>query len=170
MIASPRFFIVLLCLVATQVAVPVSTRAQQPDVPDRLRFGISLGGTHRIGLSVEYLRDDNSVELSVGAFQWDLVSIGVVGRRYFGERRARPYAGVGLWSMVTAPGDDFGFLTFLRVPIGVDWNPGGNHYAGLEASLNYAFAVNRLDPDDRSALRRHFLPLPAVYYKFQETR
>lgn len=138
--------------------------------PDTLRAGISLGGTHRVGLSLEVLRGRNSLEVSVGTFRFELLTLALTARRYFGEDRLHPYAGAGLWMMLAFPGEDFGYLALVRMPVGLDWNVSGAHYGGAEASLNWAFAVNRADPQDHSPLRRHFLPLPALYYKYRRTR
>jgi hypothetical protein len=165
-----EWLVILLALAVVHGGMAHHVEAQEADVPDRVRFGVSVGGTHRVGLSVEYLRGDNAAELAVGTFRWELLNIALTGRRYFRDGRMHPYVGVGIWSTLSAPGDGFGHLTFLRVPLGLDWNPAGNHYTGLEASLSYAVTVQRGDPEDTSPLRRRFLPLPALYYKYQGVR
>lgn len=157
-----------LCALPPQAA-RASPGGGDPDA-DRIRFGISLGGTHRYGISVEYLRGRNSVELSLGTFRWQVLTLAVTGRRYLGESELDPYVGAGLWTMLAFPGEDFGYLALARAAPGLDWNVDGRHHAGLEASLSYALAVKRPDPDDRDPLRRRFLPLPALYYKFERPR
>ncbi|MBI4540969.1 MAG: hypothetical protein HY704_15815 [Gemmatimonadetes bacterium] len=147
-------------------AAPASP-ADSPEEPGRLRVGISLGGTHRLGLAVEVLDGSNAVEFSLGTFRFDVITLSVTARRYSGSGPTRPYVGAGLWTILAFPGDDFGYLALARLAPGIDWKLGSEHYAGLEASLSYALAVKRPDPQDKSPLRRHFLPLPAAYYKFR---
>ncbi len=132
---------------------------------DRIRVGVSFGGTGFLGLITEYQRGDWSGELVLGTVTFREVSVVLSGKRYFSTGRLRPAVGAGLWSLSAWTEDGSGSVLILRVPVAVDWSISGPHAMGVEVGLNRALAVNRLDPEDDTPPSSAIVPFPGLYYR-----
>lgn len=138
----------------------------------RLCIRVSLGGTHLIGLGIEYRFGKNSIGASVGSsliFEGPLqdLSLSLHAKRYLREGDLSPYVGIGIWDLIAFPGDGFGQLVFLNALLGTDWNFATRHSLGVEFDLNYAIYVGWTGDEEHPSLNRRFLILPAAYYNYQ---
>ena len=133
---------------------------------DRIRIGVTLGGTGLVGLVTEYLRGDWSAELTVGTISFRDVAVAIAGKRYFGEGELHPAVGAGFWSLSAWTDDGSGSVFLLRFPIALDWRFNETHAVGLEVGLNRALTVDRLDPEDDTPARSTIVPLPGAYYRY----
>ncbi|MGD8280299.1 MAG: hypothetical protein PVJ80_08825 [Gemmatimonadota bacterium] len=155
--------LVLACVVAS----PLS--AQASDAGDGLRVGLSFGGISTVSVTLELFRDTHAVEFGLGTWSFRDVSASAVYKEYFGGHRLRPFAGLGLWSVVAAPameGERTGFALVLRAPLGVDWSFVDDHAVGATLNVNRGLAVRRSDPEDDLPMNNRIVPLPEVYYRF----
>ena len=133
---------------------------------DRIRIGLTLGGTGLVGLVTEYQRGDWSAELTLGTISFRDVAVAIAAKHYFGSGKLRPAIGLGFWSLSAWTGDGSGSVFLLRAPIALDWAMSEYHAMGLEVGLNRALAVDRLDPEDDTPARSTIVPLPGVYYRY----
>ena len=142
-----------------------------PTESDRIRVGVTLGGTGFLSLGLEYQFHNRGIELSVGTFSWRDVSLSIVGKQYLGGGDGRVFAGAGFWGVAAFPTDaQTGYAFVLRAPVGVDWHAVERHSLGLELNLNRAVALRRTDPEDERPPRPRIVPLPALYYRFGSLR
>lgn len=133
---------------------------------EEFRMGITLGGIGLIGVDFEFRSGDHALDLNVATFDWNDLSISVVAKEYFGGGDVRPFVGLGLWTVVDFSSGPPGVALLARAPIGVDWRVnGGDHFAGLSVALNRALAT--WNPEDDTPINGRIVPLPALYYKYQ---
>jgi outer membrane protein W len=96
--------------------------------------------------------------------------VALVGKQYYGPGDFRPYAGLGLW-MVLSPihrADEQAAVALLvRAPVGVEWNLGADHHVGADLSLNRALWIRRKDPHDLSPPGSRIVPLPGFHYRWK---
>ena len=151
----------LLLLLATGGGVA----AQGPDAGSATRFGISFGGISTVGVLVELVHDNRSVEVALGTWSFRDLAVSAVVKQYFGAGGAQPFVGAGVW-LVGAGGARTGVALVLRAPIGVDWSFADEHALGAALDVNLALAVRRTDAQDVMPLNRRLVPLPEVYYRF----
>jgi len=143
---------------------PLPSQAQD----DGLRFGITVGGTSFVGLSLEFFDGSNSVEVTVGTWALQDVSLSIVGRQYFGAASMRPVVGLGLWTVIAWPGGSRpGMALVARAPIGFDWNPTGDHFLAADMNVTRGLLVRRPDPLDDTPMSRRLVPLPGLAYRWQ---
>jgi hypothetical protein len=155
---------VVLVLIAV-VLISVSAQAEEES---SIRIGVSLGGTHLLGLSLEYHHGRYSIELGIGsAVPWELqdLILRLQVRGYLASGDISPYLGIGFWGLFAFPADGFGYLGSLNAPVGIDWGIGGGSYLRLEADLNYFVYVNWAGGDQSPSLNTRFLLLPAFAYQ-----
>ncbi len=142
---------------------------QGPDVGDGVRIGVSFGGISTIALNVELFRDSRSLDLSVGTWSFRDLSVSAVAKQYFGASSAKPVVGAGLWVASSWAGDERpGVAVVLRAPVGVDWAvDGSRHSLGAFLNVNRGLWVRRSDREDDLPMNRRLVPLPELYYRFQ---
>ena len=155
----------LLILIALPFTGSASLAGQQPE-PDGLRVGIMLGGISLVNLMLEYRWGDRSVDMAVGTWAFQDVSVSVVGKQYLGPAGSQPFFGLGLWGVAAFAPEGTGSVMVLRAPIGVDWRILKGHNLGAAMSINRGLWVRRTDPDDDTPLNQRVVPLPGVYYKW----
>ena len=156
-----------LAVAITFMLAPVAARAQGPDAGDGVRVGVTFGGISTVGFSVEFFRDNQSVDVTLGTFGFRDVGLAVIGKQYFGGRAARPFVGLGLWALAAWPADQrTGLALVARAPVGIDWSIADVHAVGAVIGLNRALAVRRPDPDDDRTLNNRIVPLPGIYYRW----
>ena len=146
-----------------------STRlsAQGSGTGNHVRVGVTFGGISTVGLSVEYVDEHRSLDVTVGTWSFRDVSGAVVVREYFGAGDLLPFVGAGLWLVGAHPGGErTGFAAVLHAPVGLDWQALDNHYLGVAMNVNRALWVRRTDPEDDLPLNRRLVPLPGVYYRW----
>jgi hypothetical protein len=138
--------------------------------PESLRIGISFGGISFIGFIMEYRWGNRALDLTIGTWAFRDISLSLVGKQYFGPGDFRPFAGVGLWTVI-APhherGEREGIALLARAPVGVDWNLDANHHLGGSLSLNRALWIQRKDPRDEAPPSDRLIPLPGFYYRWK---
>jgi len=135
--------------------------------PEQARIGISFGGISFMGLIMEYRWGDRSIEMNIGTWTFRDLSASVVGKQYFGPGDFRPFAGFGLWAVISpARGDEeqTGLAILARAPVGVEWNVDADHHVGAHLSLNRGLWIQRKDPQDDFPPSKRFVPLPGFYY------
>jgi hypothetical protein len=162
-------FVGLLALMAfSGSATPVLAQDTHPRAfsNDRIRVGISIGGTGFLGLVTEYQRGNWSAELTLGTVSFHEIAVAIDAKRYFSSGHLRPAVGAGFWSLTAWTEDGSGSVFIFRVPIALDWNVEGGHAVGLEVALNRALAVDRLDPEDDTPPSRRIVPIPGFYYRY----
>lgn len=135
--------------------------------PDRFRIGVTLGGISFMGLSLEYIREDRSIDVTVGTWALRDVSVSVVGKQYLGPGGLRPYFGLGLWTVAGFPEEGTGAMLAVRAPVGVDWRVRGRNFLGAAMNINRGLWVHRTEPDDDRPLNRRLVPLPGFYYRWR---
>ncbi|MCH1570812.1 MAG: hypothetical protein L7S64_05655, partial [Longimicrobiales bacterium] len=104
--------------------------AQGPNAGDGMRFGVSFGGISTVALSVEFFRDSRSLDISVGTWSFQDLSLSTTVRQYFGASALKPVVGAGLWLAAARPtgeGERTGLALVLRAPLGVDWSMADDH-------------------------------------------
>ena len=143
--------------------------AQGPDDGDGIRFGVSFGGISTVALSVEFFRGARSLDISVGTWSFQDLSLSTTVRQYFGASALKPVVGAGLWLAAARPTDEgerTGLALVLRAPLGVDWAMAEDHSTGLIMNVNRGLWVKRSDPEDDLPMNRRLVPLPELYYRF----
>jgi hypothetical protein len=139
--------------------------------PEEFRIGISVGGISLVGFIMEYRWGDRGLDLTVGTWTFRDLSISVAGKQYLGPGDLRPFAGIGLWAVVS-PGQGFerrnGAALVLRAPVGVEWNLSADHHLGAALNLNRALWIQRRDPADDTPASDRLIPLPGFYYKWKD--
>lgn len=164
-----KIAVILFALGCVVHPAPAEAQIPGPGAGSGVRIGVSLGGISTTSLSVEFYRNSQSVDLSIGTWSFRDLSISAVGKQYFGAGSARPVVGAGLW-LVGAPGstpeERTGWGLVARVPIGVDWNAATNHSAGFFLNVNRGLWVRRNDASDVVPLNKRLVPLPELYYRF----
>lgn len=158
----------LAILTAVGCASPLQGQDPVPRTPshDRVRLGVSFGGTGFVGIVTEYQRGDWSGELTLGTISFREIAVAIAGKRYFSSGNLRPAVGLGFWSLTAWTDDGSGSVFILRAPIAVDWRVGGEHALGLEVGLNRALAVDRMDPEDDTPPSSRIVPIPGIYYRY----
>lgn len=164
-----KIAVTLIALTGLVQPARVEAQIPGPGAGSGVRIGVSVGGISTTSLSVEYYRNSQSIDLSIGTWSFRDVSISAVGKHYFGAGAARPVVGAGLW-LVGAPGstpeERTGWGLVARVPIGVDWNAATRHSAGFFLNVNRGLWVRRTDATDLVPLNKRLVPLPELYYRF----
>ena len=143
--------------------------AQSSGAGEGVRVGVSFGGISTVAVHVELFRDNDAVDLALGTWSFEDLSVSAVVKHYFGASSARPVVGGGVW-MVTAwgSGEQTGVALVLRAPVGLDWAvDGSRHSVGALLNLNRGLWVRRSDPDDDLPMNRRVVPLPQLYYRFR---
>lgn len=169
MVRSPRRSSVGLLALVLALGSPLASRAQDVRASrsdERMRVGISIGGTGFLGLVTEYQWGDWAAELTVGTITFRDISLALAGKRYFSSGDLRPAVGVGLWSLLAWTEEGSGSVLIFRLPVAVDWTFLGGHAIGLELGLNRALAVDRLDPEDDTPPSSRIIPFPGMYYRY----
>ncbi len=129
------------------------------------RLGISLGGTHAVGLDFEYHSGNNSIGLSIGTWLFHDICLSLSAKRYLRSSGTTPYVGMGLWSALSFSDKGTGNLMALCFPVGIDWRMVEKHSLGLEIDSSYLFAQWGAAEVDEPPLRRRFVFIPNLYYK-----
>lgn len=135
--------------------------------PGSFRVGVTFAGTSLAGLVLEHQWGDRSAELTVGTVSFRDVSLSLVGKQYFSGGSLRPFAGVGLWTMVSFHEERNGVALIFRAPVGADWRISGGHVLGSEMNLNRALIVRRVDPADDRPPNSRIVPIPAIFYRYR---
>jgi hypothetical protein len=149
------------------LALPTTLSGQSANGGDAVRFGISFGGVSTAGLTVEFVRDNRSLDLTVGTWSFRDVSVSIVAKQYLGSRALQPFVGAGFWLVGASPPDGrLGLAAVFRVPVGLDWGVIDDHAIGMTVNVNRALWVRRTDPEDDLPLNHRLVPLPGVYYKY----
>ncbi|MSR22993.1 MAG: hypothetical protein EXR92_05545 [Gemmatimonadetes bacterium] len=167
-------FALLLAAVALLAGPFAPSLAAQDEAPatigdgerDRIRIGVSLGGTGFLGLVTEYQHGDWAAEFVLGTLSFRELSMAVAGKRYFASGKLRPAIGIGLWKLAAWTENGSGSALIARVPLAIDWSISGAHAVGVEVGLNRAISVKRLDPDDDTPASTRIVPFPGFYYRY----
>ncbi len=133
------------------------------------RVGLTFLGTGFLSATVEYGYGDASVRLRAGVFEFQEICFTTSVHRYFDAGSFRTQVGAGVWNILIFPEGNFGRLTFLTVPVGVEREFAGRTAVGLEGDINCF--LNGRDPGGgpvswkkkEDGFRRRLLPLPALY-------
>jgi len=156
-------------VLALALLVPSAARASSNlgSGPEEFRIGISFGGISFVGFIMEYRWGNQSIDINIGTWSFKDLSVSVVGKQYFGSGQLRPFAGLGLWSVI-APvhgvGERSGVSVLARAPVGADWNVSAGHHLGAHLSVNRALWIRRIDPEDHTPPTDRLVPLPGFYY------
>jgi len=135
---------------------------------DRLRIGITFGGTSTIGATFEYQWRSRSVEINVGTWRLRDISLSVVGKQYMGpEEDFRPFVGGGLWGVVAFTDEGRGSVLVARAPVGAEWRFVSSNFLTTTMNLNRGLWVDRVDPEDDTPLNRRLVPLPGFDYRWR---
>jgi hypothetical protein len=142
--------------------------AQSPGTGSGVRVGITVGGISTVGLSLEYLENQTSIDLTVGTWSFRDLSVSATVKQYFGAGDLHPFVGGGLWLVAAHPsGERTGLAAVLQAPIGLDWRVSGSHFLGGVLNVNRALGVRRTDPEDEMPLNKRLVPLPGLYYRWR---
>ena len=132
------------------------------------RLGISVGGISTVGLIVEYLDGQGSLELNVGTWSFRDLSVSLVRRHYLGVADVRPSVGLGVWGVLAFPSEERPSAALvIRAPIGVEWNTGNGHALTLDLNVNQGLWIRRSDPEDDTPMNRRLIPLPGAAYRWR---
>ena len=162
----PISIVLLLIILPSALRLTAQEMTPGSSSNDRIRIGLSVGGTGFLGIVSEYRRGDWSVELTLGTITFREISVALAGKRYFSGGDLRPVVGAGFWSLAAWTEDGSGSVFIFRAPIGIDWQLRGKHALGLELGLNRALAVDRLDPEDDTPPSSRIVPIPGAYYRY----
>ena len=147
----PIAIVLLLIILAPAFRLAAQEMTQENPSSNRIRIGLSIGGTAFLGLVSEYQRGDWSVEITLGTITFREISVALAGKHYFLEGDFRPV--------------ESGSVLTFRAPIGIDWQVHSQHALGIEVGLNRALAVDRLDPEDDTPPNPRLVPIPGAYYR-----
>ena len=153
--------LLLLGALLLPAAAPAQTR---PTARDGLRVGLVVGGQGLVGVSLEYFFEETSVDLTVGTWAFQDVSVSLVGKQYFGAGSLRPFLGGGLWWVTAFQEAGTGMALLLHAPLGADWRVEGDHYLGLSINVNRGIGLTRGDPEDTRPMNKRLVPFPGFYY------
>ena len=134
--------------------------------PEGLHVGLTLGGISFVGIAVEYVWGDRSLDITFGTWSFRDLSVSVVAKQYLGPGPTRPFVGMGLWAVGTRT-HRTGAALVLHAPIGVDWESSDQHHLGMAMNINRALLVRRADPDDIRGTNDRLIPLPGFYYRWR---
>ena len=158
---------IVIAILCTMFHAPLA--GQGPGAGEGVRIGISTGGISTVALTVEFFRDDRSLDISIGTWSFRDLSLSATARQYFGASNVKPFAGAGLW-LVAAPltqrQEGTGMALILRAPIGLDWSLAKSHASGLVLNLNRGLWLKQSDPGDDLPMNGRLVPLPELYYRF----
>lgn len=149
--------------------VPGAAQFEQEGV----RFGVTLGATGFVGLSFEFFEESRAIDLTVGTWSFDDVSVSVTAKELLGASSFRPSIGLGLWMMVgwdRASNPDAtrnGVTVLARAPVGFDWRLGGEHYLTADISVNRALWIRRMNPSDDRPPNPRLVPFPGFAYRWK---
>lgn len=138
-----------------------------------VRFGVTLGATGFVGISFEFFEESRAIDLTVGTWGFQDVSVAVTAKELLGAADFRPSIGLGLWMMVgwdrsSNPDATRNGVTLLaRAPIGFDWRLAGEHYLTADLSLNRALWIRRMDPSDDRPPNPRLVPFPGLAYRWK---
>lgn len=149
---------------AILLAAP-SRAAAQPGDPDLVRVGVSIGGTHLVAVDVELHYDRNSVNLSLGTWLFEDLTVTLTARRYLRESTPSPYIGAGFWA-VGELSAGVPFATFFHAPAGIDWRVVGPQHIGAAGDLSLRLGSGALGEAETPVVERRLLFLPSVYLKW----
>jgi hypothetical protein len=139
---------------------------------DGIRLGLAFGGTGFIAASFEFFNNDRALDLTVGTWGFQDLSLSLVAKEVLGASAFRPTAGVGLWVVWSSPPPEnpdatrSGITVLARAPIGVDWNVQGRHYLEAHINVSRALWIRRTVPGDDRPLNRRLVPLPGLVYRW----
>ena len=154
----------LFALVTLLLAVPPAEAQRR----ETARLGVSVGGISTVGLIIEYLDGQGSLELNIGTWSFRDLSVSVVRRHYFGVASTRPSMGLGLWGVLAFPADGRPSASLVvRAPIGVEWNTDDSHALTFDISVNQGIWIRRSDPEDDTPMNRRLIPLPGAAYRWR---
>jgi hypothetical protein len=150
------------------VAPVTPAAAQSPGTGSGVRVGFTVGGISTVGITLEYIENQRSVDLTVGTWSFRDLSVSATVKQYFGAGDLHPFVGAGLWLVAAHPsGERTGLAAVLQAPIGLDWRMSGNHFLGGALNVNRALGVRRTDPEDEMPLNKRLVPLPGLYYRWR---
>ena len=141
--------------------------AAQTESASHLRLGLTLGGMSLVGVAVEYEREGRSVDLAIGTWSFDDISLSIAAKQYLGVGATRPFVGFGAWGVFASSEEGRGGVLVLRAPVGVDWRMDGDHFLGFVININRGLRVWRTDPDDDTPVMSRLRPLPGLYYRWR---
>ncbi|MEZ4417488.1 MAG: hypothetical protein R3E10_17170 [Gemmatimonadota bacterium] len=151
-------------------ASPSAGLGQTPGEPDLFRFGITLGSTAFLGISMEYVRDQSAVELTLGTWALRDVSVSVVGKQYLGQGTVQGFVGLGLWNVTARQEEGIGSGLMLRAPVGFEVETFRRSDIGAELNVSRALWIHRADPEDDTPPASRIVPLPGFYLKWASVR
>jgi hypothetical protein len=147
--------------------LPSSALAQTGE-EDGMRFGVVFGGVSTFGVTLEFFDGNRSLDLTLGTWSFRDVSIAAVAKRYFGDKALKPFVAAGLWVVAAKPSDErLGMSVVVQAPVGIDVGIRDDHHLGAVINLNRALWVRRTDPADDYPLNKRIVPLPGIYYRFE---
>jgi len=150
------------------ICVPSAINGQSAADDSGVRIGVSVGGVGTMGLVLEFFDGNRSLDLTLGTWAFQDLSLSIAVKQYFGAKAARPFVGAGLWLVAAKPSDGrLGLAAVLRAPVGVDWNLASAHSLGASLNVSRALWVRRTDPEDELPLTGRWVPLPGIYYRFE---
>lgn len=130
-----------------------------------VRAGLMFLGTGFVSVMVEQQWGDTGARLTIGMFDTELC-LSAAATQSFGAGPVRPFAGIGLFSVLIFPKGKPGGLLFASMPVGVDGRVSGPHRLGVEADLHY-FLAGR-DPVGNPVIEKNWLlPLPGINYRYE---
>lgn len=137
-----------------------------PDTPVRYRVGIVLGGTGLVGVVGEIQQGRWGGEVVLGTLSFRDVSLAAAAKYYASGGSLKPYAGLGLWTLIATSEERTGAMFAIRAPVGLNFRVARGHEVGLEVGLNRAVWIRRLDPKDPAPPNSSVVPLPGLYYRY----
>jgi hypothetical protein len=150
------------------VVLLVAAQSLEAQRRETARLGISVGGVSTLGVIIEYLHGQSSLELNVGTWSFRDLSVSVVRRHYLGVARVRPTVGLGLWGVVAFPSDGRPSAALVvRAPIGVEWSTWDAHALTLDVNVNQGIWIRRSDPEDDTPMNRRLIPLPGAAWRWR---
>lgn len=157
-----------LALAAALLPAALPLSAQGTGSGSDVRVGVTFGGISTVGVTLEWVDEHRSLDLTVGTWSFRDLSVSAVVKEYFGAGDLLPFVGAGIWLVAAYPEEGrTGLAAVLQAPIGVDWQAAEGSYVGMNLNVNRALAVRRTDPEDDLPLSRRLVPLPGVYYRWK---
>jgi hypothetical protein len=158
---------VALVLLLLVLADNSAAQVPGPGVGDGIRFGVSVGGNSRIALNLEFFRDSRSIEVALGTWRFNDVTLSMAFKQYIGGSSARPVVGAGLWLVGAGDrsGQRTGWALVFNVPVGLDWEITNPHAVGVFVNVNRGLWVRRSNSEDMAPMNKRIVPLPQLYYR-----
>ena len=131
------------------------------------RWGASVGPSSYLQYDQERNKGNYSLEFSYGIAGLTVGAAATV-KKYFVHNGWRSFVGIGAWEIMGLSTNEFGFLTNLHLPFGVETQFDNDLYVGLAMAFDYQlFYLGILGTDFQGPGTTFPIPKPGIYFRIE---